>query len=223
MRRGTFRGSNPRPPQLAVTTRSLPTLGGLRCRCPRGSCGRRSVYEAYSSGRPGSGGGGSHLVPCSWPTGTAPGWAISPSSTTARDAISTVTCVAESRRIQNSPCYEAPGVGRRPRSPGPRGVSCSWNTEAPRHTRAAGGPGARPRGSGGGGLWRRSAIPLGCQAGGLSRLGARRRGPRDDQGKGQGAGTEPVRRAAQHLHPGLEDAEQGMEDGGGEAEDSNGR
>ena len=46
----------------------------------------------------------------------------------------------------------------------------------------------------------------------------------DDQGKGRCAGTEPVHGAAQHLHPGLEDAEQGMEDGGGgaEAEESNG-
>ena len=44
----------------------------------------------------------------------------------------------------------------------------------------------------------------------------------DGEGKGRDAGTEPVRGAAQHLHPGLKDAEQGMEDRGAEDEDSNG-
>ena len=72
MRRGTFRGSHPRPPQLAVTTRRRPMSWGVRCRCSRGSCGRRSTYEAYSSGGPGSGGGGSQREPCSRPTGSAP-------------------------------------------------------------------------------------------------------------------------------------------------------
>ena len=44
----------------------------------------------------------------------------------------------------------------------------------------------------------------------------------DNQRKGRGAGTEPAKEAAQHVHPGLDDGEQGMEDGAGEAEDSKG-
>ena len=113
-------------------------------------------------------------MPCSRPTGT-PGWAISPSSTTARDGSSTVAGVVESTRIQKNPrskplggCRPV-GAGRRLRSPRPRGVSCSWNTEAPQHTRAVGGPGARLRSSRGRGLRRHSATPLGCGAGSLSR------------------------------------------------------
>ena len=37
----------------------------------------------------------------------------------------------------------------------------------------------------------------------------------DDHRKGRGAGTQPAQRAAQRLHPGLDDAKQGMEDEGG--------
>ena len=37
----------------------------------------------------------------------------------------------------------------------------------------------------------------------------------NDQGKGRGAGVQPTRAAAQHLYPGLEGAEQGVEDVGG--------
>ena len=77
-RRETFRGSNPRGPQLAATTQSLPASRGLHYRWSRGSCGRRSAYEAYSLGGTGSGDGGSHLAPCSWPTGTAPGRTVPP-------------------------------------------------------------------------------------------------------------------------------------------------
>ena len=176
MRRGTFRGSDPRVPQLAVTTRRRPMSGGLRCRCSRGSCGRRSAYEPYSSVGPGSEGGGLHRVPCSRPTGTAPGWATSPSSTTARDAISTVTGLAELRRTQNRPCCGAPlgGGGRSPRLPR---ASRGWRSAAPRRTRAAGGSGARPRGPGGCGPRRRSATAPGCRAGVPSRRCARCRGP----------------------------------------------
>ena len=45
----------------------------------------------------------------------------------------------------------------------------------------------------------------------------------DYQGNGRGAGTEPVRGAAWRLHQVAEDAEQGMEAAGGEAEDPDGR
>ena len=44
----------------------------------------------------------------------------------------------------------------------------------------------------------------------------------DDRRIGRGGGTEPVQGAAQDLHPGLDDAKQGMEDGGRGAGDSNG-
>ena len=43
-------GSDPRPPQLAMTTRRRPMSRGLRCKCSRRSCGMRSVYETCSSG-----------------------------------------------------------------------------------------------------------------------------------------------------------------------------
>ena len=45
---------------------------------------------------------------------------------------------------------------------------------------------------------------------------------RHDERVGGGAGTESVQGAAQYLHPRLEDAEQGVEDRGGEAEGADG-
>ena len=45
---------------------------------------------------------------------------------------------------------------------------------------------------------------------------------RHDERVGGGAGTKPVQGAADYLHPGVEDAEEGMEDWGGEAEGTNG-
>ena len=45
---------------------------------------------------------------------------------------------------------------------------------------------------------------------------------RHDEQVGGGAGTESVQGAARYLHPGLEDAEQGVEDRGGEAEGAGG-
>ena len=200
MRRGTFRGSDPRPPQLAVTTWRRPMSGGLRSRCSRASCGRRSAYEAYSSGGPGFGAGGVQRVPCSRPTGTAPGWATHQSATTARDAIPTVTGVAESRRLQNRPGRRAPGGGGGgASSPRPLGASRNWRIAAPWHTRAAGGRGAPHRGVGGHGPRRHSATLPSCRVGGPSRLGVRRTRPHPQRRAGKrgcwyqaGAGSGPV-------------------------------
>ena len=111
MRRRTFRRSDPTPPPLAVTTQSVPTSGGLHRTCSRGSCGKRSAYQAYFCGGLEFGKGGSHLALCSQPTGTAPGWAVPLSSTMPRDAISAVMGKAESWRIQNSPRCGASGGG----------------------------------------------------------------------------------------------------------------
>ena len=184
-----------------MMTRSLPTSGGLCCRCSKGSCGRRSVYEAYSSGRPGSGGGGSHLVPCSRPTGTAPGRATPPSSTTAQDAISTVTGVAESRRIHNSPWRGAPGGGRGLTDPG-----CAESSQlehcSPTAYKGCGG-------LGGSSLECRHPWSLAseCHPAGLSSRGPESQAPcakdhtGDDQRKGRGVGTELVQGACAKSGP----------------------